>query len=174
MYTIHMETKQLKRYRPRRDFSGMEQWRLKAAKFFSKGVAQAEVARQLDVSRQAVHVWFTAWRKRDKKALVAAGRKPKLTEAQLQRTEKALLLGPRANGLDADLWNLPRIAAVIARVTGVLYHPGHVSGESCVQWAGAPRNLSLKPSFETGYALLRNAESATTTHSGVHLTTKTN
>lgn len=124
-----METKQLNRYRPRRDFSGMEQRRLKAAKLFQRDVAQAEVAHQLEVSRQAVHVWFTAWKKDGKKALAAAGRagrKPKLTKAQLQRVEKALLKGPRANGLDADLWNLPRIAEVIARITGVRYNPGHV------------------------------------------------
>ena len=124
-----METKQINRYRPRRDFSGMEQRRMRAARLFSQGVAQADVARQLGVSRQAAHVWFVAWRRNGKKALVAAGRagrKPRLSASQLKRVEKALLKGPRANGLDADLWSLPRIAEVIARVTGVQYHPGHV------------------------------------------------
>lgn len=124
-----METQTLQQYRPRRDFAGMEQRRLAAAELFKQGVAQAEVARQLGVSRQAVSVWFAAWKKRGKKALVAAGRagrKPRLTPSQLKKVEATLLKGPRANGFDADLWSLPRIAEVIARRTGVRYHPGHV------------------------------------------------
>jgi transposase len=124
-----MEAKTPQQYRPRRDFAGMERRRLAAAELFNQGVAQAEVARQLSVSRQAVSVWFDAWRKSGKKALAAAGRagrKPRLTSSQLKKVEAALLKGPRANGFDADLWSLPRIAAVIARRTGVCYHPGHV------------------------------------------------
>lgn len=124
-----METQNLHLYRPRRDFAGMERRRLTAAKFFQRGVAQAEVSRRLGVSRQAVSVWFAAWRKRGRKALAAAGRagrKPRLTASKLQKVEAALLKGPRANGFDADLWSLPRIAEVIAHQTGVRYHPGHV------------------------------------------------
>jgi len=107
----------------------MEQRRMRAARLFTQGIAQAEVARQLGVSRQAAHVWFVAWRKDGSKSLAAAGRagrKPKLTAPQLKRVEKALLKGPRANGLDTDLWSLPRIAEVIACITSVFYHPGHV------------------------------------------------
>lgn len=123
-----METKTLQPYRPRRDFIGMERRRLAAAELFKQGVAQAEVARQLSVSRQAVSVWFVAWQKSGKKALAAgrAGRKPRLTSSQLKKVEAALLKGPRANGFDADLWSLPRIAKVIVLQTGVRYHPGHV------------------------------------------------
>jgi len=124
-----METQTLQPYRPRRDFAGMEQRRLAAAALFKQGVAQAEVARQLGVSRQAVSVWFAAWKKRGKKALASvgrAGRKPRLTSSQLKKVEAALLKGPRANGFDADLWSLPRIAEVIYHQTGVRYHPGHV------------------------------------------------
>jgi len=124
-----METKPLQPYRPRRDFAGMERRRLAAAELFNQSLAQAEVARQLSVSRQAVSVWFVAWQKSGKKALAAAGRagrKPRLTSSQLKKVEAALLKGPRANGFDADLWSLPRIAKVIARQTDVRYHPGHV------------------------------------------------
>jgi len=124
-----METKTLQQYRPRRDFAGMERRRLAAAELFHQGVVQAEVARQLSVSRQAVSVWFVAWQRSGKKALAAAGRagrKPRLTSSQLKKVEAALLKGPRANGFDADLWSLPRIAEVISRQTGVCYHPGHV------------------------------------------------
>ena len=36
----------------RRDFAGLEQRRRKAARLFAKGKSQAEVARELEVSRQ--------------------------------------------------------------------------------------------------------------------------
>ena len=124
-----MEIQKLQGYRPRRDFAGMEQRRLDAAVLFEQGVAQAEAARQLSVSRQAVNVWFARWKKRGKTALAAAGRagrKPRLTSSQLKRVEASLLKGPRANGFDTDLWSLPRIAEVIAHLTGVRYHSGHV------------------------------------------------
>jgi len=124
-----METNLFSRYRPRRDFGGMERRRLKAGRLFEKGIAQAEVARRLGVSRQAVHVWFIHWDTGGTRALSAAGRagrKPRLTDVQLRAVEAALLKGPRANGINAELWSLPRIAEVIERRTGVHYHPGHV------------------------------------------------
>jgi hypothetical protein len=41
-------------------------------------------------------------------------------------TEQALRAGPRVYGFSTDLWTLPRVAVVIARLTGVRHHPGHV------------------------------------------------
>ena len=35
--------------------------RLHAAELFAAGVHQAEVARQLGVSRQSVHLWYRRW-----------------------------------------------------------------------------------------------------------------
>jgi len=49
-----------------------------------------------------------------------------LTDEQLAAVEDALTSGAEANGYANDLWTLPRVAEVIARVTGVSYHPGHV------------------------------------------------
>ena len=124
-----MQTRTTQRYRLRRDFGGMERRRLAAARLFAEGVGQSEIARRLGVTRQAVHVWFTRWKRQGTKGLAAAGRagrKPRLTPRQLQRVEQALLEGPRRHGIDADLWSLPRMAVVIARVTGVRYHPGHI------------------------------------------------
>jgi transposase len=40
--------------------------------------------------------------------------------------DQALRKGARAHGFQTDLWTLPRCAAVIERLTGVDYHPGHV------------------------------------------------
>src|SRR5207302_11354260 len=42
------------------------------------------------------------------------------------QVEQALRQGARAHGFATDLWTLPRVARVIERLTGVLYHPGHV------------------------------------------------
>jgi transposase len=114
---------------PRRDFSGMKERRLKAAKLFHEGVKPAEVARRLDVSRQSVSRWYHAWKRGGAQSLKGAGRAgrmPKLTKEQLQEVEKALLRGPRANEVNGDLWSLSRMAKVIREITGVTYHPGHV------------------------------------------------
>ncbi|MGH7311250.1 MAG: helix-turn-helix domain-containing protein [Candidatus Rokuibacteriota bacterium] len=42
------------------------------------------------------------------------------------RVERALLQGAPAHGFATDLWTLPRVATVIARLTGERFHPGHV------------------------------------------------
>jgi transposase len=55
-----------------------------------------------------------------------AGRKPKLAAAQLAAVATALRQGPEAHGFATNLWTLPRVALVVARVAGTKYHPGHV------------------------------------------------
>jgi transposase len=113
----------------RRDFEGMERRRRRAARMFQRGATQADVARELEVSRQSVSRWYADWRGGGTKALKAAGRAgrmPRLTEAQLRQVDRALRKGPRAHGLATDLWTLDRVAAVIEAETGVRYHPGHV------------------------------------------------
>lgn len=113
----------------RRDFAGLEKRRLRAARLFAKGQSRAQVARALGVSWPAVNNWYRAWREEGEPGLKAAGRagrKPKLTSTQLSQVEQALLQGPLAHGYATLLWTLPRIAALIAKLTGVRYHPGHV------------------------------------------------
>ena len=113
----------------RRDFQALEQRRRQAARLFVAGEIMAEVARTLRVSRQSVSRWYHDWRRGGRAALRGAGRagrKPKLTPAQLARVDQALREGPRAHGFATDLWTLPRVADVIKRRTGVTYHPGHV------------------------------------------------
>jgi transposase len=114
---------------PQRDFEGMEARRKQAAKLFAKGVSQADVARELDVSRQSVSRWHEAWSQGGTRALKGAGRagrRPLLDSADLAMVEKSLRRGPRASGFATDIWTLPRITEVIATLTGVSYHPGHV------------------------------------------------
>lgn len=113
----------------KRDFKALEKRRLKAAQLFDKGKSQAEVMRALGVSRQSVSRWHRIWQQEGEGGLKAAGRagrKPKLTPAQLNQVKQELLRGPLAHGSATILWTLPRIARLIARLTGVKYHPGHV------------------------------------------------
>src|SRR2546422_8168140 len=49
-----------------------------------------------------------------------------LEPKQLATIEQALRAGPRVYGFSTDLWTLPRVAAVIERLTRVRHHPEHV------------------------------------------------
>jgi transposase len=113
----------------RRDFEGMEQRRKRAARMFARGTTQADVARELGVSRQSVSRWHADWQRGGTSALKGAGRAgrmPRLSEAQLGAVDRALRQGPRMHGFATDLWTLDRVAAVIESETGVHYHSGHV------------------------------------------------
>ena len=112
-----------------RDFEGMERRRKQAAKLFQKGKTQAEVSRELGVSRQSVSRWHADWLEGGAPALRGAGRAgrlPALTRADLRRIERRLGRGPLANGYPTDMWTLQRVAEVIEDETGVAHHPGHV------------------------------------------------
>jgi transposase len=102
---------------------------MQAADLFEQHEIPAEIARQVGVSHQIVSDWRTAWRQGGRDALRSAGRagrKPKLSDAQLAAIVAALTRGAAANGYSTDLWTLARVAVVIERVSGVRYHPGHV------------------------------------------------
>lgn len=113
---------------PKRDFGAMEERRREGMRLLSKGMAQAEVARQLGVSRTTALRWDrartgkrgAAWRKRP------LGRPPKLTDEHLRRLPALLKRGAQAFGFLNDLWTLPRIAAVLERECGVRVHPSHL------------------------------------------------
>jgi len=112
-----------------RERDRLEARRLRAAELFAAGVRQAEVARQLEVSAQAVSVWHGRWQAGGSDALHSqgpSGPAPRLSDQQLATVEKALLDGATANGFTGELWTLDRIATVIERLTGVRHHPAHV------------------------------------------------
>jgi transposase len=107
----------------------LEARRLRAAELFAAGVTQAGVARQLEVSAQAVSVWHARWKAGGTDGLRSrgpSGPAPRLSDAQLATVEQALLDGAAANGFAGELWTLERIAVVIERLTGVQHHPAHV------------------------------------------------
>jgi transposase len=75
--------------------------RLRAAGLFAAGVRQAEVARQLGVSAQAVSVWHARWKTGGTDAVHGrgpSGPAPRLSDAQLATVEQALLEGATENG----------------------------------------------------------------------------
>ncbi len=113
----------------RRDFDALEQRRLEAARLLRKGLTESEVARQVGVHRQSVNRWTKQLAAGGRAALRKAGRagrKPRLSEADLRRIETSLKRGPEALGYDTGLWTSSRVAELIKEQCGVEYHPGHV------------------------------------------------
>jgi transposase len=103
--------------------------RLRAAELFAAGVRQAEVARQLGVSAQAVSIWHARWEHGGAEALRSrgpSGPTPRLSDQQLATVEQALLEGATAHGFVGELWTLERVGLVIGRLTGVQHHPAWV------------------------------------------------
>lgn len=113
----------------KRDFAALEARRLAAVALLRQDVAQADVARAVGVHRQSVSRWakqLAAGGRRALKHPGRAGRKPRLTAADLRRLERALKRGPEAFGYATPLWTAERVAALIEREFSVRYHPGHV------------------------------------------------
>ncbi len=70
----------------RPDRGALEQRRLRAGRLFARGLRPAEVARQLEVSRQSATVWHHAWEEEGVRGLQRAermGRPPLLTDQEL-------------------------------------------------------------------------------------------
>ena len=111
------------------DYVAEQARRIEAGRLFAQGSSQAEVARQLGVSRQSASRWFRLWKANGSEGLRGAGRtgrKRQLSEEELRRLEAGLIQGPQAQGYETNVWTLQRIASVIEKLFGVSYHPGHV------------------------------------------------
>jgi transposase len=132
----------------KRDFDALEARRLRAARLFQQGKSQAEIARVLRVHRQTVHRWAKQVEGEGQAALRKAGRagrKPRLSAAELRRLAQELKRGPEVLGYETSLWTAPRVADLIERECGIRYHPGHVwkilrqmgwSGRRGEHWSG--------------------------------------
>jgi len=104
----------------------MEERRLAAARLLrAGGLPQAEIARQLGVSRTAV----TQWKRRLAMAGLAglrrrrsSGRPSRLSAADWGRLLVLLKRGAVAAGFESERWTLRRIASVAERTFGVRYH----------------------------------------------------
>ena len=114
--------KQQARQRGTRQRAERQARRERAAELFAQGRTQAEVARELDVSRQSASRWHAGWQAEGATALQSrgpTGRRPKIPDAALKGIEEALLEGALAHGFATDVWTLDRIAVVIQGLTGV-------------------------------------------------------
>jgi transposase len=93
--------------------------RRRAARLFAGGRrSQAEIARELNISRQSVSRWYEAWRRNTSDWIAGAGwagHRPKLDPAQLQLVDEVLRQGAQAHSYGTDLWIWHRVAAVIER-----------------------------------------------------------
>ena len=101
-----------------------EQIRLKAGKLFKKRIHQAEVARRLNVTPAAVNYWSKDWTKHGLKGLKSKGHpgfESKLTDSKRKLFKQAVLQGHITYGYETNLWNLPRLAAVMKKVAGVKF-----------------------------------------------------
>lgn len=109
----------------------LEERRLTGARLLAAGeLSQAEVARELEVSRTTVSRWAEAFREGGQvalKARVAPGREPSLTAEAKRRLLEDLGKGPLAWGYENDEWTLPRAAEVLWRTQRVRHHPSHLS-----------------------------------------------
>ena len=111
------------------DYAGLEARRLQAARLFEQGLSQAAVSRKLGVKPASVCRWYRDWKSGGRQALRrkgAAGRKARMSAAQLRQLESALLKGPQAHGYHSELWTLERIGTLIQQRFGVRYYRGHV------------------------------------------------
>jgi transposase len=94
----------------------LERRRRRGAKLLAAGESQAEVARQVSVSRQTVMRWDRARQEGGMEALRRAprfGRPERLSAAQRQELVLLLKEGALAAGFPTELWTLPRIAQLI-------------------------------------------------------------
>ena len=113
----------------RRDFDALEKRRMEAAKLLQRGLSEAEVARRVGVHRQSVNRWSRQLAESGKSGLKQtgrAGRKLRLSRADLRQIESRLKQGPEALGYGTKLWTAWRVAHMIEQECGVRYHPGHV------------------------------------------------
>ena len=114
--------KQQARRRAAQERAARQARRERAAELFAQGRTQAEVARELDVSKQSTSRWQARWQADGAPGLRSrgpTGRRPKIADDQLGAIQQALLEGALAHGFPTDVWTLDRIAVVIQGLTGV-------------------------------------------------------
>lgn len=109
----------------KRDLEAIEARRIAGARMLKSKVAQAEVARELGVSRQAVSVW--ARQLAEVKGAVGKlkakrlGRPKRLDATQCESLSRTLVAGALQAGFATELWTVKRVRAVVKREFGVQY-----------------------------------------------------
>lgn len=109
-----------------------EERRFAAVRLLRAGrLSQADIARQLGVSRAAVSQWAARLHATGTRASLARrphpGRPPQMGEAEWARLFAILRRGARASGFDTERWTQRRIAVVLERALDITYHPRSLS-----------------------------------------------
>lgn len=108
----------------------MEERRLEGGRLLKAGkLSQAEIARQLGVSRATVSDWakkVEAEGIRGLRKRTAEGTS-KLTKEQKQRLKRLLDGGALSNGFSTDRWTLERVRQLIEREFEVTYHRNYLN-----------------------------------------------
>jgi transposase len=105
-----------------RDAGRLEARRVKAMKMVARGTSQAEVARRLGVTREAVRQWVAAWRAGGRSGLAA---RPRRRRALVPLTRVAKLVERTLERSDVRL-TTERLRRLIAHELGVAYSPSNV------------------------------------------------
>jgi transposase len=109
----------------KRDLAAIEARRIEGARLLKRKVTQAEVARRLEVSRQAVSLWARQLAEVNgavgKLKAKALGRPRWLEAEQCASLSEALLKGALQAGFPTELWTVKRVRVLIEREFGVKY-----------------------------------------------------
>ena len=103
---------------------------LRAFELKERGWKQKQIADALGVTEGAVSQWMQRAREQGVEGLrhkPPPGATPRLSEEQRAKVPELLAQGAQAHGFRGEVWTCARIAELISREFGVLYHPAHVS-----------------------------------------------
>lgn len=135
----------------------MEERRLEGGRLLKAGkLSQAEIARQLEVSRATVSEWAKTVKEKGIRGLrkrKAAGGVAKLTEDQKQKLKRLLDRGALASGFETDRWTLQRVAELIEREFQVVYHPNYLN--RLLVKLGFSRQMPMPQAIEQERALVQ-------------------
>jgi transposase len=108
----------------------MEERREEGGRLLKAGkLSQAEIARQLGVSRTTVSDWEKVIEAKGLRGLrrrVSSGREPKLTAEHKKRLKRLLDRGAIASGYPTDRWTLVRVCELIKKEFDTSYHPNSI------------------------------------------------
>lgn len=109
----------------------MEERRLEGGRLLKIGkLSQAEIARQLGVSRTTVSDWAKTIEAKGIRGLrkkKAVGSQSKLSQPQKQKLKYMLDRGALANGFSTDRWTLERVRQLIRQKFEITYHPNYLN-----------------------------------------------
>jgi transposase len=115
----------------RRLSAATEEWRRhRAYELHQAGWTGRAIAEALGVGPGAVSTWLRSVREGGRDALRTrrsqSGKRPKLTAAQQQQLLRLLSAGAETHGAIGERWTGKRVAALIKREFGVVYHPEYI------------------------------------------------